>query len=426
MNLKTFDKSTRLLKQADLAVHGQPLQDNTNAPVIGILDCTQNGSNAIMQNLICSIRQAGGLALTFNLTNYNDLQRLSPATAKYATNYRDAVATNTAGIIRTQMLDGVVAVVDNYVMGLGTLIGCTKTNCPILIMPTGRDAHYDVNLLNAAGQIATREIKANEVDQVINGYSHHVGTPSTDTLTLDFYRLVETLELSVRGTTAMASGTGEVLNLALTTGKTIVQMADDIITTKRLINKRTIDDKLEAYQNQSGGTVAGLLMFKPIFELVDVKVNLNTYTSLKTTLADQAYVVSDGQNAPLVMAGPAWVYHSIADAVTALSSNAIDNGIVVLQTCAGCDVSIVAHTINAMDKANAIALMTDGYCSATPVLTIANITPDGYANQDFANIQNGDALEIDVTKGRININTNSKDMKLRAKRNIVKKHEIYF
>ena len=35
-------------------------------------------------------------------------------------------------------------------------------------------------------------------------------------------------------------------------------------------------------------------------------------------------------------------------------------------------------------------------------------------------------IEIDVTKGRININVNSRDMKIRAKRNIVKKHEIYF
>ena len=424
MNLKTFDKSTRLLKQADLAVHGQPLQGNTNATVIGILDCTQNGSTAIVQNLISSIRQAGGLALTFNLTNFDFLSRIAPATAKYAANYRDMVATNTAGIIRTQMLDGVVAVVDNYVMGLGVLAGCTKTNCPVLIMPTGMDTHYDAQLLGAAGQIATREIKAGDVDQVADYYSHHAGTPSPDTLTMDFYRLAEAFELAIPGTATMAAGTGTTLNLALTAGTTIKQMADDIITTKRLISKRAISEKLEQYQT-AGGSVAGLFMFNQIFDLVDLKVTPSMYTSLKTTLADQAYVVSQ-DTAPLVMAGPAWVYRSIADAMTALGSNAIDNGIVVLQNCSGCDVSLVAHTIHAMNKADAIALMTDGTCSATPVLTVAHMTPDGFANQDFANIQNGDALEIDVTKGKININVNSKDMKLRAKRNIVKKYEIFF
>lgn len=424
MNLKTFDKSTRLLKQADLATHGMPLQGNTNATVIGILDCTQNGSNAIIQNLICGIRQAGGLALTFNLTNFNALQRMAPATAKYADNYRDMVATQTAGIVRSQMLDGIVAVVDNYVMGLGVLIGCTNTNCPVLIMPTGVNANYDNSILDAAGKIAIRAIKAADVEQLADNYIHHNGIATTDTLTMDFYRLAEAFELLLPNTATMPANSGTTLNLALTVASTIIQRADDIITTKRLISKRTISEKLEQYKN-AGGSVSGLFMFQKIFDLVDLKVAPSLYTPLKTTLADQAYVVSQS-TAPLTMAGQAWVYRTIADALTALCSNAIDSGIVVLQNCTGCDVSIVAHTIAAMQKADTIALMTDGLCATTPVLTVAHISPDGYANQDFANVQNGDNLEIDVTKGRININVNSKDMKLRAKRNILKKHEIYF
>ena len=424
MNLKTFDKSTRLMKQADLAIQGQPLQGITNATVIGILDCTQNGSTAIMQNLICGIRQAGGLALTFKLTNFTDLQRIAPATAKYAYDYHKAVATNTAGIIRTQMLDGVIAVVDNYVMGLGVLLGCTQTNCPVLLMPTGINQHADTSLLAAAGKIATREIIAGEIEKIADTYTHQNGTPLTDTLTVDFYRLAEAFELTIPGAATMTARTGEMLNAALTASTTIMQMANDIITTKRLISKRTLNEKLEQYQT-AGGSVAGLLMFKKIFELVDLKVAPSMYTTLKTTLADQAFVVSNNE-APLTMTGQAWVYYNIADAVTALGSNAIDNGVVVLQCCSTCDVSIVAHTINAMHKADSIALLTDGFCSATPVLTVAHITPNGYDNQDFANIQNGDSVEIDVTKGRINIDVTSKDMKTRAKRNILKKREMYF
>ncbi len=424
MNLKTFDKSTRLMKQADLAIQGQPLQGSTNTTVIGILDCTQYGNASIIQNLVCGIRQAGGVAPTFNLTNFTDLQRLSPATAKYAYDFYKALATNVAGIIRTQMLDGVVAVVDNYVTGLGVLLGCTKTNCPVLLMPTGINHNYDVCLIEAAGKIATREIKASDIEKVADTYAHSNGTPSIDTLTMDFYHMVEAFELSIPGTALMTTNSGETLNLALTTSNKIMEMANDIITTKRLISKRTLNEKLAQYQT-AGGSIAGLLMFKNIFEAVDVKVSPNMYQSLKTTLADQAYVVSDS-TAPLTMTGTAWVYSTIADAITALASNAIDNGIVVLQCCTACDVSIVAHTIKAMGKADSIALMTDGFCAATPVLTIANITPDGYANQDFANIQNGDEIEIDVTKGRININVNSKDLKVRAKRNILKKRETYF
>ncbi len=201
-------------------------------------------------------------------------------------------------------------------------------------------------------------------------------------------------------------------------------MANDIITTKQLIIKRTLNETLKEYQTPCG-SVSGILLFEKIFEMVDLKVSPSMYTSLKTTLADQAFVVSDS-TAPLTMTGQAWAYTSIADAITALSSNAIDNGIIVLQDCTDCDVSIIAHTIKAMNKADSIALLTDGYCSATPVLTVANITPDGYSNQDFANIQNGDNIEIDITKARININVNSKDMKIRAKHNILKKRETNF
>ena len=424
MNLKTFDKGTRLLKQTDLAIRGQSLQGNTSGTVIGIIDCTNHSNPAILQNLICGIRQAGGMPLTFDLTNYDYLQRIAPATAKYAANYLNVIAANTAGIVRTQMLDGIVAIVDNCIMGLGVLMGCTNTNCPVLLMPAGTVNNYDCSILYAAGKIATREIKAGDVDQVVNHYSHQNGTPDNDTLTMDFYRLAEAFELMLPGAVTTPANSGAIIDLAYQTATTILQRADDIITTKRLISKRTASDKIEQYQN-NGGSVAGLLMFQKIFELVDLKITPNMYTSLKTTLADQAYVVSHN-TAPLTMEGQAWVYHTIVDAMTALSSNAIDNGVIVLQNCTGCDVSMIAHTIVAMQKTETIALLTDGYCCATPVLTVAHMSPDGYANQDFANIQNGDTLEIDVTKGRININVNSRDMKIRAKRNIVKKHEIYF
>lgn len=425
MNLKTFDKGTRLLKQADLAINGQTLpQGNTNATVIGILDCTNHSNPTILQNLTCGIQQAGGLPLTFNLTNFTTLQRLAPATAKFASNYVDVIATNTAGIARTQMFDGIVAVVDNCVMGLGVLIGCTKTNCPVLLMPSGIIENYDDTILSAAGKIATREIKAGDIDQVVNNYQHQNGTQKNDTLTLDFFRLAEAFELMLAGTTTTPTNSGALVNLAKETATAILQRADDIITTKRLISKRTIKEKLEQYQT-NGGSVTGLFMFQKIFDLVDLKVAPSMYTTLKTTLADQAYVVS-ASTAPLTMEGQAWVYQNIVDAITALCSNAIDSGIIVLPSCTGTDVSIVAHTIMAMQKADSIAIMTDGFCSATPVLTVAHISPDGYANEDFANVQNGDTIEIDVTKGRININVNSRDMKLRAKRNILKKHEIYF
>lgn len=422
MNLKSYDKCTRLLKQAELAAAGQVLPGD-NVLMIGVIDCVQNGSEQLVTNLATGIRQSNGLPLTFNIENFGYLPRISPATAKYARNYVDFVAKSVEAIVRTNMLDGVVAVIDNYVTGLGILEGCTRLNCPVYLLPTGTNPHYDQSVLLTAGQVATREIKATAVDQVVKAYARQDGTAPLDTLSLNFFKLAEAFTLTLPGAASLVLNQSATLQFALQTGVAAVQRADDIITTKRLISKRTIDDAIAKYQEQ-GGNLSGLLLWSNLFTMIDMKLPTGLFPSLKG-LADQAVVVS-AETAPLTKQDQAWVYRSLTDAMTALTSNAIDHGIMVLQNCVDCDVSLVAHTIVAMHKTNEIALITDGYCATTPVLTVANIAPSAFENEEFANIQNGDTLDIDVTKGRLNTSTSSKDMKLRAKRNIVKKHEIYF
>lgn len=424
MNLKSYDKSTRTLKAADLATAGICLQSEGNVPVVGIIDCTQNCSPKLLENLTFGVNKEQGVALTFSIQNFNYLKRIMPATAKYARNYTDFVAKSTEAIIRTNMLDCVVAVVDNNVTGLGVLEGCTRTNCPVLLMPTGLNPNYDESIFATAGKVAMREIKSTDVEHLINTYAKQFGTAPDDTLTTAFFNLVEYFGLMLPNANKLQVNTGETFAFAIATGAEAVKRADDIITTKRLINKKTLAECLEKYQ-ASGLPVSGVLQCQKLLSLIELKIPNGLFPSLKGSLADEAYVVSQS-TAPLTMENQAWVYRSITDAMLALTSNAIDNGIIVLQNCLDCDVSLVAKTIIAMQKQNEIALITDGYCASTNVLTIANITPNGFDNQDFANIQTGDILEIDVTKGRLNTNISSKDMKLRAKRNIVKKHEIYF
>ena len=423
MNLRSYDKSTRTLKAADLATAGLCLQTDSNVSLVGIIDCTQNCHPKLIENLTFGVTKAQGAALTFGIQNFNYLKRIMPATAKYARNYTDFVAKSTEAIIRTNMLDCVVAVVDNALTGLGVLEGCTRTNCPVLLMPVGLNPNYDESIFFTAGKVALREIKSTEVDHLANTYAKQFGIAPADTLTTSFLCFAEYLGLMLPGANQLLANTGESFALAVETGVEAVKRADDIITTKRLINKKTLAECLEKYQ-AAGLPVSGILLCQKLLELIELKIPSGLFASLKG-LADEAYVVSQS-TAPLTMQNQAWVYRSMTDAMSALTSNAIDNGIIVLQNCLDCDVSLVAKTIIAMQKTNEIALITDGYCASTDVLTVANISPNGFDNQDFANIQTGDILEIDVTKGRLNTNISSKDMKIRAKRNITKKHEIYF
>lgn len=424
MNLRSYDKSTKLLKLADLAASGVTIQGENNVLVIGIIDCVQNGTRKIMENLAFGVRKENAVPLTFNIENFDYVKRLTPATAKYTRNYTDFVAKSVEALARTNLLDCVVAVIDNSVMGLGILEGCTRSNCPVLLMPVGINPTYDETMLMAAGKVATREIKATDLDHLITTAARQVGTAPSDTLTLSFWQLAEAFGLTLPGASKLVVNQGATLDFAVATGVAAKERADDIITTKRLISKRTLTENLAQYQ-ANGGNITGVLQFSQLLTMIDLKIPAGLFPSLKGNLANEAYVVS-ADTAPLTTTGQAWVYRSLTDALMALTSNAIDNGVIVLQNCLHCDVSIIAKTIMAMNKASDIALITDGYCATTPVLTVANITPHGFDNQDFANVQMGDTLEIDVTKGRLSTNVSAKDMKLRAKRNIVKKYEIYF
>ena len=320
-----------MLKLADLAATGVTIQGENNVLVIGIIDCVQNGSHKIIENLSFGIRKENAVPLTFSIENFDYLKRLTPATAKYARNYTDFVAKSVEAIARTNLLDCVVAVVDNSVMGMGILEGCTRINCPVLLMPVGVNSTYDETMLMAAGKIATREIKATDIDQLTTTYAHQVGIAPNDTLTLSFLQLAEAFGLTLPGATKLVVNQGATLDFAVATGVAAKERADDIITTKRLISKRTLTENLAQYQ-ANGGNITGALQFANLLTMIELKIPAGLFPSLKGNLADEAYVVS-ADTAPLTTTSQAWVYRSLTDALSALTSNAIDNGVIVLQNC---------------------------------------------------------------------------------------------
>ena len=129
---------------------------------------------------------------------------------------------------------------------------------------------------------------------------------------------------------------------------------------------------------------------------------------------------------PVSISGKAWVYDNLEAADKALLSGSISNGVIVVHNCVDTYVTCLAYAIEGMQKQNDIAIITDGLCEKTSCLVVTRCTPDSFANQEFANIQNGDVLEIDLAKGRLNSNVLAKEQKHREKRNSVIKPAIYF
>jgi dihydroxyacid dehydratase/phosphogluconate dehydratase len=129
---------------------------------------------------------------------------------------------------------------------------------------------------------------------------------------------------------------------------------------------------------------------------------------------------------PAPFEGRAWVYQNLEDADRAVCSSSIPpQSVIVLQNCVGVDVTAIVNVICGADRTD-IAVATDGTCELTDVLVVQIANPNSFANEEFANIQNGDQLEIDPAKGRFNSNVLSKDLKNRAKRNGERKPVIYF
>jgi dihydroxy-acid dehydratase len=148
---------------------------------------------------------------------------------------------------------------------------------------------------------------------------------------------------------------------------------------------------------------------------------------IKGSAVEDGGYVQIQENTPVSISGKAWVYQNLEDADKALlSGNIPENSIVVVHNCVEVDVSVLANAIQGMGKADSVAILTDGFADKTNVLVVTRCTPTSMDNEAFANIQNGDQIEIDLSKGRVNTSVLSKDLKNRGKRNAAKKPTTYF
>jgi dihydroxy-acid dehydratase len=145
-----------------------------------------------------------------------------------------------------------------------------------------------------------------------------------------------------------------------------------------------------------------------------------------TACEDGGYI-QPAKQTPATFSGKAWVYQSIEEADKALLSGNIPGGsVIVVQNSADTYVTALAYAIEGMNKQDEIAVLTDGLSEKTDALVVTRCKPTSLENQAFANIQNGDTIEIDLTRARINTSVLSKEQKIRQKKNAVKKQAVYF
>ena len=412
MNYKTLSPTAKIIKKHQIFATGQIMTAGEIYNIGIVVACDAKSADSTIQNLSAGIRAKGGAPSVFHMAYLGYLNKVNPLTAKYAQSFIKVASSNIEAIVKANMLDAVIIVSDCDITLTGTILGTLKINCPTLVISTGSHVS-NTHLFN--DDMTTDE-------NIEKSGSCNNGSLQT------FLSLLEKMDLTTK---LYPSYSGAHHKSAYELGEKIVTYAEKLTLPRKLLTK----EKFTAAITQTFETLHNKVDLSQI-ELVTSLLATNdqklkpidhkSIIELRGTAAEDEAIAQIGDNSPTQFSGSAWVYHSLEDADRALGNGSVKEGIVVLQNCAGINVSAIAHTISEMGMTEKIAIATDGVCENTATLVIQKITPASYENEAFANIQTGDALEINLAKGRFNTAVLSKDIKTRAKRNSPPKPVSYF
>lgn len=432
MNFNTLNPTSRVLKKLQNYASGQTAKD---APSIAIINASDSEeSKKLTNNVIAGIISAGGVVYTHNVPYFGYANRISPMTAKFAPAFRDFAKNSATAIIKTNMVEGVVIVSDCAVTTAGLLEGCLIANCPAMVLPIGRCNIANVEathrpVTQIAGSVVGGVITSAQLEELIV-------TEYMPKFQSDFFSLLEKLGFVVPNASYNKRGSGAQLLCAIETGKVSVKNTAEMLMPKKIFTKKSSEDVVD-YCISKKLAISELSLLFRLFDVNDVKisndlifermaklagsgVSSNIAKMTGTALGGLAYVQFNGEKHPQIK-GKAWCYQTLEDADRALCSGSVNSGIVVLQNCVGIDVSSIANVILGMKREGEIAIATDGVCEVSDILCVQFATPTSYENEEFANIQNGDILTVDVSMGRFNSDVLAKELNGRAKRNTIKK-----
>ena len=430
MNLSTLSQSTKVIKKLQSTATGQ-IMTSKDTPIIAIINaCEVDESKRLVDNLVAGVKANGGVVFNYNVPYFGYANKLNPMTAKFASSFISSSKTNAQAIIKSNMIEGVVIISDCDVTVTGLLQGCTEINCPAVVLPLGTvgtpNAYEDKPVTQIAGVMASGKINASKCDEIVTG----AFLPKQQS---GFFTLLEKLGFCVKGASENKRGNGLQLLAATESGVLAVKYTNDLRLPKKAFVKTALPEIIDLAFEQNIGIEQLELVFS-LFEMCDVKANIeatktapaNLVKVTGTALGGTGYVQFTG-NRPAPFEGKAWVYQTLEDADRALCSGNVPEGsVVVLHNCVGSNVTSIANVILGMGSADSIAIATDGYCDICEVLCVQIANPTSLENEEFANIQNGDTLDIDCTKGRFNSNVLAKDLKIRSKKNTTKKVQKHF
>lgn len=152
-------------------------------------------------------------------------------------------------------------------------------------------------------------------------------------------------------------------------------------------------------------------------------------------LATEGAVVKQGAVLPEMMqqVGPARVFNSEEDATASILDGKIVAGDVVVIRYEGPkggpgmrEMLTPTSTLAGMGLDNSVALITDGrFSGATKGACIGHVSPEAAVGGLIAFINEGDIIEIDIAKGKLNLKVDEETIKERMKKDITPPENYY-
>ncbi|MDP2627280.1 MAG: dihydroxy-acid dehydratase [Candidatus Rokubacteria bacterium] len=195
-------------------------------------------------------------------------------------------------------------------------------------------------------------------------------------------------------------------------GKRLVE-AGLIHTGEKTVTGRTIGEEIKA-----AGETPGQQVIKPLAQALKPTGGI---AILRGNLAPGGCVIKLSGHSKVSHRGPARVFEREEDAFKAVKDGKIKaNDVIVIRyegPKGGPGMREMLHVTGALQGAGlgeTVALMTDGrFSGATHGFMIAHIVPEAFERGPIAAIRNGDTINIDVKKRRLDLEATAAEMKRR-------------
>ena len=292
------DTETSLSHRVALRSIGVEIDSDNKKPIIGIADSSSdlNPCNLPLRSLIDQVKkgviEAGGIPLAFPVTSLGeDLMKPS------AMLYRNLLSIEVEENLRSYPIDGVVLLANCDKSVPGALMGALSSNLPTIMLVAGarpvatfkgKRIGTGTDLWRKWQEYRSGKISKDEWSEFESCLNCGLGSCNTMGTASSVALMVEALGFALPGTSSIPSGSEERKEVAIETGKTIVNMVNKDLTPSKIITQASFKNAIRTL-NAIGGSTNAIIHLQAL----SGRCNGGMYPELINEIADTTPVIAN-------------------------------------------------------------------------------------------------------------------------------------